>query len=130
MLLLRSSEARLYWVNWGFASNARSAKCGATLRSRCVMLLVLLCAVRIGEASHPGPEDANFVLGAANPSGLRSKAPYVVSQMAHGDLWAFTETHLCSRELQSFNAGLIFAKAPFHPLLGGFPVPVRHIPQD
>ena len=79
------------------------------------MLLKQLCSFvlcGLGRLLTPDPEDGNLCFGAANPSGLRSKAQYVVSQMAHGDMWAFTETHLCSRELQSFNAGLIFAKAP------------------
>ena len=117
--------------------------------SRLVVLMVFLPVVRIGEAANPGPEDAMFVLGIANPSGLRSKAPFVATQMAHGDIWAFSETHLCSRGLSFFNAGLKFANAPFAPMLGGYPVPVskdntgawkgvgvlsktpvRHIPQD
>ena len=29
----------------------------------CCLTIVLLCVVRIGEASHPDPEDGNFVLG-------------------------------------------------------------------
>ena len=32
---------------------------------------------RIGEACHPGPDADHFVLGVANPSGLRNKAPFV-----------------------------------------------------
>jgi hypothetical protein len=114
-----------------------------------IVLLVVLTVVRIGEASNPGPDDAMFILGIANPSGLRHKAPFVASQMAYGDMWAFSETHLCSRELASFNAGLKFAGSPFAPMLGGFPVPnskdntgawkgvgvlsrtpVRHLPQN
>ena len=117
--------------------------------SRLVVLMVFMPVVRVGEAANPGPDDAMFVLGIANPSGLRSKAPFVASQMAHGDMWAFSETHLCSRELSSFNAGLKFAESPFAPMIGGFPVPVskdntgvwkgvgvlsrtpvRHVPQD
>lgn len=82
--------------------------------------------VRVGEASHPGPDDAsdnNFVLGCANPSGLRSKACYVVEHMSHGDVWAMSETHLSSKEVNSFNSGLHFAQSSFCPLLGGYPVP-------
>lgn len=86
----------------------------------CAFLLVL----RIGEASNPGPMDSSFILGVANPSGLRSKAPYVMTQMEYGDLWAFSETHLSSKELASFNAGLKFAGSGFYPLVGGHPVPV------
>ena len=66
-------------------------RCG---RNRYQFPLARLCAflllIRIGEASHPGPEDSCFILGVANPTGLRSKAPYVMSQMEHGDVWAFT----------------------------------------
>ena len=109
---------------------------------------VLLFSCRFGEASHPGPDD-EFILGIANPTGLRNKAPFVVSQMAQGDIWTFSETHLCSKELRSFNAGLRFARSPFCPLVGGCPVPegrdnvgrwrgvavlsrapVRHLPND
>jgi ribonuclease HI len=118
-----------------------------------VALFILLCCARIGEASNPGPPNANFaadfVLGIANPTGLRNKGPYVASQMAHGDVWMFSETHLSSRELQVFNTSLKFSRSPFKPMLGGFPVPdtsdnagcwkgvgvlsrtpVRQIPQD
>lgn len=62
-------------------------------------------------------------MGIANPTGLRSKATYVVEHMAHGDMWAFSETHLNSREVGSFNSGLRFAESDFQPLLGGCPVP-------
>ena len=114
-----------------------------------MVLLIILPVFRIGEASNPGPDDSTFILGIANPSGLRNKAPFVASQMAYGDLWAFSETHLCSKELKSFNAGMKFAQSPFAPMLGGYPVPVskdntgswkgvgvlartpiRHVPQD
>ena len=83
-----------------------------------VRVFVLFLLLRIGEATNPGPDDV-FVLGAANPSGLRSKAPYVASHM----VWAFSETHLCSKDVGSLNAGLKFAGSPFQPFLGGFPVP-------
>jgi len=46
--------------------------------------------------------------------------------MAYGDVWASSETHLCSRELASFNAGLKFSGAQFQPLVGGHPVPDSH----
>ena len=80
--------------------------------------------VRVGEASHPGPPHDHFVLGIANPTGLRSKATYVAEHMAYGDLWAFSETHLNSREVASFNSGLRFAESAFQPFLGGYPVPL------
>ena len=53
-------------------------------------MIVFLSVVRFGEAMHPGPDE--FILGVANPTGLRNKAPYVVSHMSHGDLWAFSES--------------------------------------
>ena len=83
---------------WGFATSVRTASV-QILRSRILMLLIILPVVRIGEASNPGPDDSTFILGIANPSGLRNKAPFVASQMAYGDLWAFSETHLCSKGL-------------------------------
>lgn len=137
-----------FFLFWGFASSAGPAL-NKRVWPRLVMLMVFLPVTRIGEAANPGPDDAAFVLGIANPSGLRNKAPFVASQMAYGDMWAFSETHLCSRELTSFNAGLKFAGSPFAPMLGGYPVPVskdntgawkgvgvlsrtpvRHVPQD
>ena len=55
--------------------------------------------------------------------GLRHKAPYISTHMAHGDLWAFSETHLTAKDVAAFEAGLRFAGAPFSRLIGGFPVP-------
>ena len=62
----------------------------------------------------------SFVLGASNPTGLRYKATYVTEHMAHGDVWAFSETHLSSKDVVAFNAGLKFAQS----LLGGFPASI------
>ena len=90
-------------------------------------MIILFCFTSIGEAFNPGPSPVDFasefVLGISNPTGLRNKAPYIASHMAYGDLWLFSETHLCTRELQAFNAGLKFARSPFQPMIGGFPVP-------
>lgn len=138
---------------WGVASVCLGARLTSSIKREGVALIVLFCFTSIGEALNPGPSPTDFadefVLGICNPTGLRNKAPYVVSQMAHGDLWLFSETHLCTRELRAFNASMKFASSPFQPLLGGFPVPdspdnsgrwkgvgvlsktpVRHIPQD
>lgn len=101
-------------------SHRRGLTCARFPLARLCAFLLLM---RIGEAANPGPSESSFILGVANPSGLRSKAPYVTSQMGFGDLWAFSETHLCSRDCASFNAGLKFAQAPFMPLVGGHPVP-------
>ena len=90
---------------WGIAFTVRPLIVQIS-RFRLVALLIVLPLVRIGEASNSGPEDAIFILGIANSSGLRSKAPFVASQMAHGDMWAFSETRLCSKESNSFDAGM------------------------
>ena len=86
-------------------------------------ILFLLC--RIGEAKNPGPSD-DFVIGAFNPSGLHGKAPYIVSHLSHGDIWAVSETHLSSQTLQAFRAGMHFAQGKYKYCIGGHPVP----PQD
>ena len=70
--------------------------------------------------------ESSFVLGAFNPSGLKGKAPYIVSHLAHGDIWAITETHLCSQSLSSFRSSLHFAKSHFRYFVGGHPVPAQH----
>ena len=155
MWVLLSCICMVLWpvFRWGRASFHRDAKLTSLPHTRVVALFVLLCFARIGEASNPGPPNADFaaefVLGIANPTGLRNKGPYVASQMAHGDVWMFSETHLSSRELQSFNTSLKFSRSPFKPMLGGYPVPdttdnagcwkgvgvlsrtlVRQVPQD
>ena len=98
-----------------------SARC---LGSRWPYVAVLASLCRIGEACNPGP-DSDFVLGTFNPSGLRGKAPYVVSHLAFGDIWAITETHLCSNDVHAFRAGLHFASSPFPYCIGGHPVPAQ-----
>lgn len=82
--------------------------------------------MRIGEAANPGPDQSCFVLGTFNPSGLKGKAPYIVSHLAHGDIWAITETHLCSQSLSSFRSSLHFAKSSFRHFVGGHPVPAQN----
>ena len=89
-----------------------------------IVALTLMC--RMGEATNPGPNESNFVLGAFNPSGLKGKAPYIVSQLAQGDIWAISETHLCGQSLQQFRAGLHFAKSPHRYCISGHPVPSQH----
>ena len=85
-----------------------------------LLFFVILC--RIGEAANPGPNH-NFVLGAFNPSGLKGKAPYIVSHLDFGDLWAVSETHLCSQTLQAFKSSLQFASSQYRYCVGGHPVP-------
>ena len=87
-------------------------------------LVLILSLCRIGEAANPGPPgDEHFVLGAFNPSGLVGKAPYFVSHLAHGDIWAVSETHLCSRAMHTFRASLRFAQSSHRYCVGGHPVP-------
>ena len=88
-------------------------------------LCAFLLVIRFGEATNPGPDIDSFVIGVANPTGLRSKAPYVAAHMSYGDVWALSETHLCAQGIADFNTGLKFADAPFQPLLGGCPVPAN-----
>lgn len=80
---------------------------------------------RVGEASNPGPKCSSFVLGAFNPSGLRGKSPYLVSQLAFGDIWAISETHLCHHGVQEFRSGLAFAGSPYKYCVTGHPVPAQ-----
>ena len=87
-------------------------------------LVLLLLMGRLGEAKNPGPAD--FILGTFNPSGLKGKAPYIVSQLAHGDIWAVTETHLCDQSLHAFRASMHFAQGPYQYCIAGHPVPSQH----
>jgi hypothetical protein len=109
---------------WGLALALMQVRIDLSAKNRLVWLVLALSVCRIGEASHPGPDADSFVLGASNPTGLRCKATYVTEHMAHGDVWAFSETHLSSKDVVAFNAGLKFAQSPFQPLLGGFPASI------
>lgn len=87
-------------------------------------ILILVFGCRLGEASNPGPhEDDSFVLGAFNPSGLPGKAPFVSAHLAHGDIWAVSETHLCQRGISDFKRGLHFAQSPYRYVVTGQHVP-------
>ena len=89
-------------------------------------ILILLFGCRLGEASNPGPTpDDNFVLGAFNPSGLPSKAPYIAAHLSHGDIWAVSGTHLCKKGFNEFKAGLRFADSPFKYVITGNHVPAQ-----
>lgn len=104
---------------WGAALCRRaSPRCFGFCRP---YLLVIALMCRVGEATNPGP-GKSFVLGTFNPSGLKGKAPFIVSQLAHGDIWAITETHLCSQTLQTFRASLHFAQSPWKYCVAGHPV--------
>lgn len=96
--------------------------CGPPKPIWCLLILVLGC--RVGEASNPGPTNSStFTLGAFNPSGLCGKAPYVVSQLSDGDLWAISETHLTRKGFHDFQAGLRFAGSDFKYCVTGNHVP-------
>ena len=58
--------------------------------------------------------------------GLKGKAPYIVSQLAYGDIWAVSETHLCAQSMQTFRSGLHFAESPYRYCVGGHPVPAQN----
>ena len=88
-----------------------------------LLCFTLFC--RVGEAANPGPNPQSFVLGAFNPSGLPGKGPYLVSQLPKGDIWAVSETHLCSQSMSSFRASMHFASSPYRYCVGGHPVPAQ-----
>ena len=102
--------------------------CQSSVRCRQVFwpyLFVFTLLCRVGEATNPGPTNPQFTLGAFNPSGLKGKGPYIVSQLAEGDIWAISETHLCSQSLQAFRASLHFANSQFKYCIAGHPVPAE-----
>ena len=107
---------------WGLAVCQRATVRSYTSSFPHWVFILLFC--RVGEALNPGPKD--FVLGTFNPSGLKGKAQYLVSQLAHGDVWAVTETHLCAQSLRSFRSSLHFAQGPFRYCIAGHPVPAQH----
>ena len=91
---------------------------------------MILGCLRIGEASHPGPLEADeqsFFLGTFNPSGLRNKAQFVSSHLAFGDIWSVSETHLNRFDLVDFRKGLHFANSPLKYCIGGSPVTNSHV---
>ena len=114
---------------WGFCWGAAlcrltSVRCRSVLWPS-VAAIVLLC--RIGEAANPGPKPhSSFALGAFNPSGLPGKAPYLVSHLAHGDVWAVSETHLSEHAMHQFRASMQFARGPYRYMIGGHPVPAQN----
>ena len=124
-LFVRTCGHFLQLFHFGFlAVCQRFVMCRSSTGTwRHLVMLLVLC--RIGEASNPGPLADSFVIGAFNPSGLVGKAPYLVSHLAHGDIWAVSETHLCNRALQTFRASLRFADSTHRYCIGGHPVPAQ-----
>ena len=94
--------------------------------------ILLVCQLRTGEAAHPGPpqpqgtkHDFQFTIGCCNPSGLCGKSEIVSREMASGDIWAISESHLSSRAMHAFRASLKFGQSPFKFCIGGEPTPPR-----
>ena len=81
-------------------------------------------ATKVGEASHPGPDDGKgeFWLGAINPTGLNGKAAYC--SLLKPGIYGVSETHLSSQGISQFRLGLRLAKSPFA-FQPGAPAPLR-----
>ena len=81
-------------------------------------------AAKVGEASHPGPDDGKgeFWLGAINPTGLNGKAAYC--SLLEPGIYGVSETHLSSQGISQFRLGLRLAKSPFA-FQPGAPAPLR-----
>ena len=81
---------------------------------------------RYGEALHPRPAaPQDFVLSCCNPSGLHGKAQVLSHNTVDSDVIAVSETHLTTRSLRMFRAGLALSGPPFKHCVGGHPVPPR-----
>ena len=102
----------------------RKAQHGRLVRAWLWWLLVF-CHLRVGEASHPGPE---WSFGVGNLNGLNSKAFGLVESPV--DTWLFSETHLTAPGEKVFRANLREAQAPYKAFVGGSPVPARSTVSD
>ena len=62
----------------GYAATVKHVRASCPKPGPRVVLLLVFSVFRVGEASRPGPaaDDDTFVLGIANPHGLRGKAPF------------------------------------------------------
>ena len=62
----------------GYAATVKHLRASCPKPGPRVVLLLVFSVFRVGEASRPGPaaDDDTFVLGIANPHGLRGKAPF------------------------------------------------------
>ena len=83
--------------------------------------LILICCVRVGEASNPGPGPP-FTVGVINPTGLLGKADHIAA-LPPG-VYGVSETHLSSlgasqfrRELQSHRVPVKFVSSQPAPLI-------------
>ena len=114
----RSALCALPMGTWGSRLHICQVKC-------VWIALLVLTQVRIGEALHPGPPGDTFIAGCCNPSGLGGKAALFNHSLSHGDCWAVSESHLSSKAMFAFKAGLKFEKSPFRYVAAGFPVQAR-----
>ena len=104
--------------NQAFVINKKGTRFGFS-RSWC--LLWMLGSLRVGEASHPGPEE--WILGTFNPSGVAHRVDIITS--LPGNLWGVSETHLSPVATRQFVRGLQCAKAPYKNVIPGYPCPIR-----
>jgi len=83
-----------------------------------------LCMHRLGEASKPGPQQANegWAIAAINPTGLSGKAKQF-SDMPAG-IYAISETHLSARGQARFREELFHAKSSLK-LYPGYRAPLK-----
>ena len=109
---------------WALGRSPGGTRCSHPVRRNWTFVVSMLSLLRIGEASHPGPQPAGWTLGIANPSGLNSK----VEQIAHmeGHAWILSETHLSAVGLRNFVKGLKAVKSPWVAVVPGAPCPARN----
>lgn len=68
-------------------------------------IIFVLCCLRLGEASHPGPADSStWTCGIFNPSGLTTKIDYLSG--VEGDILLGSETHLTRSGIARLRQGL------------------------
>ena len=118
------------WI-WTFATK-RQAPGGRLSGRRCIGVhrwlfwIFFVAALRVGEASHPGPSAAQgnqWTLGIANPSGLNGKLD-VVNHLP-GDAWILTETQLSRKGTSMFVKGLRMLQSRWTYAVTGAPSPPR-----
>ena len=90
-------------------------------RSWLIQMLLIAMSMRVGEASHPGPDVIH--VGSLNCSGARRKAA-LISQLPAPGVWGTSETHLSCRGLHQFRSELAHQK-PAMTITPGAPAPLR-----
>lgn len=100
-------------------SHRRCSHAGGVLQHSWLRLLVLCCAMRIGEALHPGPVSDSWTCGLFNPSGLSTKVDFL-SQIPL-DVMLGSETHLTRSGLSRLRSGLRAQKSAFTSVVTGAP---------